>query len=91
MNLRIELPEIFVLCSTALFIADVNSCGWIFFGLGLFGSIFRLGIKIQEQQQQAEAVNDSVELLKETADDFVSSLSSALSSSQDKKKRSNLN
>lgn len=91
MNLRIELPEILVLCSAALFISGINSCGWLFFGLGLFGSIFRLGVKIQEQQQQAEAVKDGVELLKESADDFISSLSTALSSNQEKKNRTNLN
>lgn len=91
MSVKIELPEIFVLCSTALFIAGATAYGWTFFSLGVLGSVFRLGLKLQEQQQQATAVKEGVDVLKDYADEFISALNGALSGSNKKTNRNNLN
>ena len=90
MKVKIQLPEIFVLCSTALFVAGLNVPAWTFFSLGLLGAVFRLGLKMQEEQQQAVAVKESVDLLKDSAEEFMNALNESLGKKSGKK-RSNLN
>ena len=91
MKLKIQLPEIFILCSTVLFVSDASVEAWVFFSLGVLGAIFRLGLQMQEQQQQATAVKEGVDVLKGAADEFLGSLNEAVSGRRPKSKRSNLN
>ena len=91
MNVKIELPEILVICSAALFISQATLYGWVFFSLGLLGSVFRLGLEIQEQQQQSAAVKEGVDALKGSADEFLSALNTALGSGSKKSNKNNLN
>ena len=91
MNIKLELPEILILCSAALFISQSALHGWIFFSLGLLGSIFRLGLELQEKQQQATAVKEGVDALKGSAEEFLDALNGALGSNTNKKNRNNLN
>tara|TARA_B100001175_G_C19298732_1_gene537133 strand:- start:406 stop:681 length:276 start_codon:yes stop_codon:yes gene_type:complete len=91
MKIKIQLPEIFVICSTALLISNSVVAGWVFFSLGILGSLFRLGIKMQEQQQQAAAVKDSVDVLKGSADEFLNAINDAMSGKKNNVKKNNLN
>ena len=85
MNVRLQLPEIFILGSVVLFCTDLSIHGWVFFTLGLLGSIFRMGIEIQEQQKQAETLKGGVELLKESADEFLKAFSESTGTLHKKK------
>jgi hypothetical protein len=73
-----------------LFVAGLNVPAWIFFSLGLLGAVFRLGLKMQEEQQKTAVVKEGVDLLKDSADEFLNSLNEALGKKSGKK-RSNLN
>ena len=86
MELRIQLPEVFVLSSTALFCFGINIHGWIFFSLGLLPALFRMGQKIQDQQKQNEIVQNGVDVLKDSAESFLKSINDAMNMSQAKNK-----
>ena len=90
MNIRIEMPEILIACSALLFSTGGTLYGWIFFSLGILGATLRLGLKLQEQQQQAEAVKEGVDVLKGSADDFLKILNDALAGKK-KSGRTDLN
>jgi hypothetical protein len=89
MKMRFQLPEIFVLSSVVLFCSNLSVHGWVFFALGLLGSVFRMGMEIQEQQKQSETLKGGVELLKESADEFIKAFSDAAAGH--KKKKTHLN
>jgi hypothetical protein len=89
MKVRLQLPEVFVLGSVVLFCTNLSIHGWIFFALGLLGSIFRMGVQLQEQQKQAETLKGGVDLLKEAADEFLKAFAETSVPNQKKKTRLN--
>jgi len=86
MEVRIQLPEIFVLSSVLLFCVGINTQAWIFFSLGVLTALFRMGQVVQEQQKQNEVVQNGIDALKDSADTFLKSLNDALNTNKVKNK-----
>ena len=61
MNITFEIPEVLITSACILFCCTQPFYGWIFLSLGIAGSVFRTGLKIQEKTIKEEKVKENIE------------------------------
>ena len=57
--MRFSSPEVLCISSCALFITGNAVVASIFLSLGVIGAVFRVGLEMQEKQQQDKAVEEA--------------------------------